>query len=259
MSTMPAAAFPSLKFAGQSVDPREHVEDGTSGAQALGVVASVIVFVVLIAITYGVALVALPIGLVADYFNRKKIMALLRGSAIEVGPAQFPELHACAQDFARRLGMKQVPAIYIVEGNVINAAAARVGSRQVITLVDDVVDACLRSGDPQSLGFILGHEMAHHALGHTGRFQSLLASSYKKLSRLNELSCDAVALALVGDQQVAALALLVLLTGPQLAPYVNRAALLQQALAVADDKTTLKAETRLSHPLLLRRLQRILS
>jgi Zn-dependent protease with chaperone function len=86
----------------------------------------------------------------------------------------------------------------------------------------------------------------------------MLARSYKKLSRLNELSADSVARALVGDPQVAALALLVLMTGPQLAPYVDRAAILRQAQEVENDKVTIQAERRLSHPLLLRRLQRVL-
>jgi Zn-dependent protease with chaperone function len=258
MSTASAAALPELKFAGASIDVREHIEPGTGSAKALGVIAAVFVFLILIGVTYGVALITLPIGLLADYFNRKKTMALLRGSAVEVGPQQLPELHACGEEFARRLGLREAPAIYIVEGNVINAAATRIGSRQVITLIDDVVDACLRSGNPRALGFVLAHEMAHHALGHTARWQTMLARSYKKLSRLNELSADSVARALVGDPQVAALALLVLMTGPQLAPYVDRAAILRQAQEVENDKVTIQAERRLSHPLLLRRLQRVL-
>lgn len=259
MSPTSTTAFPASNSSGQPVNARDHEEPGTGTARAMGIVAAVVGLLILTALTYGVFLIALPIGLLADYFNRKKIMALLRGSSIEVGHDQFPELQSCADDFARRLGLKQTPAVYIVEGNVLNAAAARIGSRQVITLVDDVVDACLRSGDPRALSFVLAHEMAHHALGHTSRFRTMLAGSYKKLSRLNELSCDSVALALVGDPQIAAQALLVLLTGPQLVPYVNVAALLRQAQDVASDKATLQAERRLSHPLLLRRLQRMLS
>lgn len=209
--------------------------------------------------SFGIGLVMVPLGVIADYFNRKKTMARLKGSAIEVGLDQFPEIHACAQSFSARLGMKEAPAIYIVESNFINAIAMRVGSRQVIVLIDDVVDACLRSGDPRSLGFILGHEMAHHALGHTGIVQSLLFATYKKLSRLNEFSCDAVARALVQEESAAVNALLVLLTGPQLVPYVNRATLLRQAAEVAADKHSIKAERHLTHPLMLRRLQRMLT
>lgn len=112
--------------------------------------------------------------------------------------------------------MKALPAIYVAEGNTINAAAMRIGGRKVIILIDDVVDACLRSGDPQTLAFILGHEMAHHALGHTNLIRASLAKYFKKLSRLDEFSCDAVANQLVGNAQISAKALVTLLSGPQL-------------------------------------------
>lgn len=257
MSTPPPPVMPAPKT-GFPVDPHKYVEPGTAAAKMLAVLCALVALFILALTTWGVGLLLLPIGWLIDYFNRKKAMALLRGSAIEVGPDQFPEIHACAADFAARLGMKELPAIYIVEGNMLNAAAARIGTRQVITLIDDVVDACLRSGEPRTLSFILGHEMAHHALGHTSRWQSMLSMSFKKLSRLNELSCDAVAAALVGDRSVSAQAIVVLLTGPQLVQYVNINALLEQAASVAADKSTLHAERRLSHPLLLRRLKRLL-
>lgn len=121
------------------------------------------------------------------------------------------------------------------------------------------MDARLRSGDNQTLTFILGHEMAHHALGHTGLFRSGLARSFKKLSRLDEFSCDAIAHALVGDKQVSTRAIALLATGPQLYPFLNLGALLQQAQQVVTDKNSKKAERRLTHPLLLHRLSRLAS
>lgn len=209
-------------------------------------------------ITYGVLWLVLLFSPLIDYFNRKRAMAQLKGSAIEVGPEQFPEIHECAQVFAQRLGMKSTPAIYLVEGNVINAAALKVAGRQVIVLLDDIVDACLRSGDTRTLAFIIGHEMAHHALGHTGMIRSWMSRAMKKLSRLDEFSCDAVAHALVGDQQAAAKALVLLLSGPQLLPYVNFPRLCQQAREVQQDKHSEKSERNLTHPLLLRRMSRFL-
>jgi Zn-dependent protease with chaperone function len=254
-STLPDV-FPPIKFADSPVDPRQYIEKGTGAAKAAGMVLVTIVFLVLIIVTYGIGLIIL---LLIDYFNRKRAMAKLKGSAIEVGPEQFPELYECASKLAARVGLKLPPAIYVVESRLLNAFASRIGNRQVILLMDDVVDACLRSGDARTIGFILGHEMAHHALGHTRRFQAYLAFNYKRLSRLNEFTCDAVARALVGEPQIAAQALMVLLTGPQLLPYVNIAALLRQAQEVASDKNSVRGEKRLSHPLLLRRLQRMLS
>lgn len=257
MNSVPSV-FPSLQFTATRVDPKQHIEPGTSSAKAIAYVFAVIVLIIVALASFGVGLLLMPLGLLVEYFNRKKAMALLKGSALEVGPDQLPELYHCAKNFALRLGMKETPAIYVVESNVINASAMRVGSRQVIVLVDDVVEACLRSDDPEALGFILGHEMAHHALGHTGVIEAALFRTYKKLSRLNEFTCDAVARELVAEDSVAVNALLVLLTGPQLVPFVNREAVLRQAAEVTTDKNSVKAERNLSHPLLLRRIQRML-
>jgi len=195
-------------------------------------------------------------GLLVDYFRRKKALASLKGSSIEIGADQFPEIYACAQAIAQRLGMSQPPAIYLVQGNTINAWAMRAAGRQVVVLMDDVVNAALLSDEPRALSFIIAHEIAHHALGHTGYFRSQLRTVMKWLSRLDEFSCDAVANEIVGDRSVSATALTLLTSGPQLFRYVNPARLAEQAREVVADKKSKKAEKHLTHPLLLRRLCR---
>lgn len=250
--------FPPLNPGASPIDPKSHVEPGTRAAVFLAYLAAVLGVLLGGVLSYGILWLVLIIAPIADYFNRKKAIALLHGSAIEVGPAQFPEIHQCAQTFVRRLGMKAAPAIYIVEGNTINAAAIKFAGRQVIVLQDDLVDACLRSGDNQTLAFIVGHEMTHHALGHTGLIHAGLAKAFKKLSRLDEFTCDAVANALVGDMNVSIRAIAILATGPQLLPYLNLNALMLQARQVEADKHAKKAERKLTHPLLLRRLSRFI-
>jgi len=248
--------FPQLLADGAPIDTKSHIEPGTSLVTALTYVIGGLLLIIGIAASAGFLLLALIIGPVVEYFFRKRAMALLRGSSIEVGPEQFPELHNCAATYAGRMGLKASPAIYIFEGNTINAVAARVAGRKVIILQDDLVDACLRSGNAQTLAFVLGHEMAHHALGHTGLIRASLRLSLKKLSRLDEFSCDSVANALVHDSRVSATAITLLVTGPQLMPYLNLDALMKQAQEVSMEKAAKKAERKLTHPLLLRRLAR---
>jgi hypothetical protein len=101
--------------------------------------------------------------------------------------------------------------------------------------------------------------MAHHALGHTGILRSSLSKSFKKLSRLDEFSCDAVANALVADKKVSVRAIALLTVGPQLMSYLNFESLIQQAHKANLDKHSKKAERRLTHPLMLRRLSRFIS
>lgn len=248
--------MPTIDGNGNAVNWKTAVEPGTGPQVGVSYVIAAISVLIGGAVSYGILWVVLLFAPVVDWFNRKKQMALLRGSAIEVGPQQFPEIHQCATAQAQRLGMEAPPTIFIVEGNLINAAAMRIGGRKVIMLIDDVVDACLRSGDPQTLAFILGHEMAHHAMGHTGLLRMALAKYNKKLARLDEFSCDAVANELVENPKVSAKALTILLTGPQLLKFVNLNQLLVQAEEVANDKNSVKAERQLTHPLILRRIQR---
>ena len=83
--------------------------------------------------------------------------------------------------------------------------------------------------EADELAIILGHELAHHALGHTGYVRSQIGRMLRWLSRLDELSCDRIANELTGDRAVSVRALTVLLIGPQLLPYLNPARLQQQA------------------------------
>jgi Zn-dependent protease with chaperone function len=241
------------------VKATELIENGTTPCLFGGFILAGIGFLLGILVTYGILLIAAIIAPIVDYFNRKKLMAMLKGSAVEIGPDQLPEIHRCATFFARRLGMDSTPDLFLVEGNVLNASASKIAGRKVIILVDDVVDACLRTGNPRALAFIIGHEMAHHALGHTGLFRSWLSRAYKKLSRLDEFSCDAVAARLMDDDETSALALVTMLTGPHLIPYLNFENLKQQARDLAANKYAVKAERTLTHPLLLRRLERMLN
>jgi Zn-dependent protease with chaperone function len=251
--------LPPLHPGGSPVNPKEHIEPGTGSAVVLGFFVFGLGILVGGLLTWGILLLILIIAQIAYYFNRKKAIAALKGSAVEVSETQFPEIHRCAVAIAERLGMSSPPKAYVLQGNTINAAAVKLAGKKVVVLQDDMVDACLRSGDARTLTFIMGHEMAHHALGHTGIFRSSLARAFKKLSRLDEFSCDAVANALVADPKISARAMALLTVGPQLMSYLNFDSLIQQAREVDSDKYSKKAERHLTHPLLLRRLSRFIS
>ena len=244
-----------------SVDAKQYVAPGTGFHTFVGwsllLIFGPILFIALTAVTYGIFLIGLIIaGL--TYFTRVKHMkAKLRGSALQVDESQFPEIHRSALAMSERLGLSECPEIYIVEDNHQNAFAVKKGSKRYIVLVDDIVFGAMATGNANALDFILGHELAHHALGHTSFFRSMIRSKYLPLSRLDELSCDGVAHALVGDKTAARDALALLLVGPQLFKSVNKEALDRQAREVIEDKYTKKVERKLSHPLLLHRYARL--
>ena len=251
--------LPTISIDGQRIDPTTCIEPGTAWAATIASLPTLFGALLIVFGTSGIALLgALLSPLWMGYVNRKA-MALIKGSGVQIGEDQLPEIHRCVQIFSERLGLKQAPDVYLVEASVINAAAVRFGKRQTILLTDDLIDACLRSHRPTSLAYVIGHELGHIALKHTKHFRSLLRGASKRLARLDEYSCDTVATRLVGDRAIAVSGLIVLATGPQLLPHVNIESLIRQAKEVAEDSYSKKAENGQTHPLLLNRLNRIMS
>src|SRR5918998_6049095 len=69
-----------------------------------------------------VALLLLVPGLVV---YRQLTRAGIRGSAVRLSRLQFPEIYDVKEDFARKLGLRRDPEIYLMSGNgALNAFAA---------------------------------------------------------------------------------------------------------------------------------------
>lgn len=125
------------------------------------------------------------------------------GNMVLLSEHQFPELYAIHCETARALGLADIPRAFIHNaGGVMNAFAIRLmGGRYVFlsaALVEIEEDAQLR--------FVIGHEIAHHALGHLGRASHFLRIPaymvpflYRAYSRAREYSCDAVAASVLTD------------------------------------------------------------
>ncbi len=249
-----AQRIPSLSFPSDAVTPAEHVASSTRRYTFLGYGALAVGLLMATLSSMGAALLLIPIALIINRFQARRVRALIRGSGVHVGPEQLPQLYAVVEQFAGRLGLKEVPEVYIVEESTQNGFAVKLGKRDLILLTDDVVWGALQSRDPHALGFVVGHELAHVALGHTGVVRGMLRAAFKPLSRADELTCDNVASALVGNPDIAVHGVTLLTVGPQLLGYINDAALLAQAQLVCSDKLSKKAEKNLTHPLLLRRI-----
>ena len=241
----------------KAVDAARYVEPGT-GLQLLVAWVIFIFLGLLLAIpTVGIGLiVGLALWAIFYYARLRIAEASMKGSALRVGPKQFPDIYEMAEEIAESLDM-ELPDVYILESNTQNAFAIKHGSKRLVVLVDDLIFGCQVTQNMDSLRFIIAHEMAHHALGHTKLIRSQLRSVYMPLSRLDEMSCDAVAAAVVG-KEAAADALTLLLVGPHLYSQVNRPALERQSIQVEENKYTKKAERPSTHPLLLRRLARMI-
>jgi Zn-dependent protease with chaperone function len=141
-----------------------------------------------------VALLLLVPGLVV---YRQLNRAGIRGSAIRLSLGQFPDIYAVKEDFARRLGLKRDPEIYLMSGNgVLNAFAASTFGYDFVGIHSELFSNTYEK-NKDALAFIIGHELGHLRLGHT-RLWYQLSTAYvdrvpllgKFLSRAREYSCD---------------------------------------------------------------------
>ncbi len=247
-----------LEFGSTPVDASHHVAEGTSWRAMLGTLLLAAVFLVALVGSMGGILFLLALGAVTAWLQARRIRAVIQGQAVRIDAAQLPELNGCVESFCARLGLKETPDLYLYEDGALNALALKLAGKQVVLLTDDAVWGALASKNPRALGFIIGHELAHIALGHTSLARQFIRSVFRPLARIDELSADNVARALVGDAQVAFDGVKLLTVGPQLSHYMNDAALMAQAQAVVANKLSAKVEKTMSHPLLMRRLHNVM-
>ena len=135
----------------------------------------------------------------------------LRSNAVRITPSQFPEVYELWESMAMSMGMKRVPELYVINGHgELNAFAACVpGFRYFSGIYSDILEACLRNEDWDSLKFILGHELGHMRLSHVSWWYNIFTLPYRfppanyllnnHLGRAQEYGCDKIGHAIAQD------------------------------------------------------------
>ena len=101
-----------------------------------------------------VALLLLVPGLVV---YRQLTRAGIRGSAVKLSRWQFPAISAVKEDFARRLGLKREPEIYLMSGNgTLNAFAASTFGYDFVVIHSELFSNTYQK-NRDALAFIIGH------------------------------------------------------------------------------------------------------
>jgi Zn-dependent protease with chaperone function len=246
--------------------PRQLINGRERFLYAVMLIVSLLVYAALVLVVLEKPEAGAPIlmyGLVFSFvglFVHGLALGRVRGNAVRVSEKQFPQLHRLAAAHARKLGLKQVPTVYVMEsGGLLNAFATRFLGRDFVIVYSDVLELALAQGEA-AVGFIVGHELAHVWRGHLkhrwltlpGRFMPYLGAAY---SRACEYTCDRIGAYCQPEGAISGL--LALAAGKQLHAHVDVKEYAAQA--VSDQGFWIRrAELMSSHPLLTKRVAALL-
>jgi Zn-dependent protease with chaperone function len=159
-------------------------------------------------------------------------IAHLRGSAVRLGPGQFPDLHRRVEEIARRIGLTKMPSVYMMQaGGALNALATRFFATNLVVLYSDLLEAC--GGNTQARDMIVAHELGHLKAGHL-RLRWLLLPGLcfpflgSALSRAREYTCDRYGMSICEDREAALRGLAILAAGREHGPRVDLRAMARQ-------------------------------
>lgn len=150
-----------------------------------------------------ILLVYVGIGALFAWIGAALYRAYAMGNMVLLSERQFPELYAIHCEMARALGLAEVPTAFIHNSSgVMNAFAIRLLRGRYVFLTSALVVV----EENAQLRFVIGHEIAHHVLGHLNVFKHWLRIPayfvpflYRAYSRAREYSCDAVAASVLPD------------------------------------------------------------
>ena len=130
-----------------------------------------------------------------------------RTMSIRITEKNFPEIYERVQLYAKRLDMKKVPEVYIIQQNgILNAFSSCIVRKQYIEIYADIFEVAYREHkDLDAISFVLAHEMAHIKYKHA-TFGYQMKILYAKMvpilgstaSRARDYSCDRLAQKVTG-------------------------------------------------------------
>ncbi len=206
-------------------------------------------------VTFGIYVVLLWLFVM---FQKIYLVGYMKGNGIAVTERQFPEVHAAYAEMGRELGIKKLPALFILQqGGALNAFAIRFSGRNYVAIYSDVFS--LMATDMDAVKFVLGHELGHVGRAHMSkRFwtfpSSLVPFLTQAYSRSCEYTCDNIGMALSPAKPLNGL--LVLAAGKELYAQIDPRA--YAADAAEQESAAVKfAGLLMSHPYLPKRLRNL--
>lgn len=186
-------------------------------------VISIFGWLVLLLTIFGI-FYALLIGLAA-WMASGLLAARLKSESVELTRDQLPVLFNVYEEVCTKLGLKELPAFYLLQSNgLLNAFASRHSGRNFVVIYSNLLEA-LGYDSPQ-VRFLIGHEIGHVRRNHILKRLLLMPSVFvpllgKAYHRACEATCDRFGAAAAGTLSGATRGLLVLGSGKETAPKLD--------------------------------------
>lgn len=198
--------------------------------------------------------------IVIEMFLHHLMMAFFRANSLQVTEEQFPFLYQMAREYSEKLGLKNVPDIYIIQQTMLNAFATKVARRNVVVIYSHTVETMLEKQRTDALGMVLAHELGHLAANHL-RWGPIVSVAgflnpplYLYWSRCCEYTADRLSYLCVGNTEGALEGLIKLTVGKKMSQSVNMEALYRQYHDVRKALLPRIVEFWSTHPHLLSRI-----
>lgn len=180
-----------------------------------------------------------PLGMfLMSWLSEQFFRASVFGNAVKVSEKQYPQIHQMVLKGVADFGLAKVPDTFVFNADgMVNAFAVKFLKKKYVLLTAPSVELLLERGHPLELAAVVGHELGHHAAGHTGywkgqfsfwtnMFLPTLASAY---SRACEHTCDRLGAAFAGEPKAMQTALVAIASGSRAAPLNLEAFVAQEA------------------------------
>jgi Zn-dependent protease with chaperone function len=157
--------------------------------------------------TVGLVLIYILLFTLALWLAGLYFKAEIYGNSVKVSPNQYPQIYKLVIDHSNNLNLPNTPDVFIYNGSgLVNAFAVKFLSKKYVILMSNLVDLMLKREKIEELSVIIGHELGHHAAGHTNPWRNLLIKPASLIpflgaaySRSCELTADRIGYMLTGN------------------------------------------------------------
>jgi hypothetical protein len=120
-----------------------------------------------------IAITAL-IGIPLVVLNRNRRESAIRGNSVRLSEKQFPEVYAILKDHCRRLGMTEVPELFLTAGGIAPFSVTYSSWRENYIVLHQVLFDIVESKSIDVVMFTLAHELGAIRLNQTALWNEML-------------------------------------------------------------------------------------